>query len=537
MPGGFQKFWGNGYITEDHEKYIKDEYFEFVGSCKRMPRYKNKRGVDPQVKLFLDENKISIPPTWNLPVPNQDAAYKSLAKYGKGNPLMSPDTITKLNLAWVWMTRQFYPYMKDSSVLSVDEALSRLDMSTSSGCPFNELYTTKGELFEQDPEIVEWLEKDWDRLATDPKWTTIFSSSLKEELRTAEKISENSIRTFAAGAVDATVHGSRLFVDMNEKLYDSHLQSSSTVGMSPLKGNWDKLYRKLNVFKHGYALDESQYDSSLRAFLLWGCAKFRFQCLRESDQTPENLIRIKTYYRNLVNTLMLTPEGILLLKKLGNPSGSVNTVSDNTLILYWLLAFAWICSAPENYCTYSLFEEHTSKALLGDDNTWTVSDVAHVFYNGPSVIEIWKLVGITTTTDSLVSRPADELDFLSAHTVFLGGIAVPLYDRNKLMQSLFYAPQLHITPETTLQRVTNLLQIGWTDLPFRKFCNAIIDWLLRKYDATLKDDKRWIIAKAGIKTDDEYYSLFTGRKLVFQPQHLSGSVERSLKPDKLRLIP
>lgn len=533
LPGGSQKFWGNGYLSDDHCKYIKDEYFEFVGSCSRFPMYKNKRGIDPQVKIFIDQEKIELEPGWNLPVPNQDAAYKSLAKYGKSTPLMSSETVSQLNRAWVWMTRQFYPYMKNSRVVSLSESISRLDFSTSSGCPFNELYTTKGELFENDPDILQWLESDWEVLAVDPKWTTIFSSSLKEELRTAEKIAENSIRTFAAGAVDATVHGNRLFVDMNEKMYATHLLSASTVGMSPLKGNWNKLYHKLNVFPHGYALDESQYDSSLRAFLMWGCAKFRYQCLREEDKTPENLARIQTYYRNLVNTLMLTPEGILLLKKLGNPSGSVNTVTDNTLILYWLLAYAWIVNAPEEYNNYTDFEEHTSKCLLGDDNTWTVSETAHEFYNGISVIEVWKRVGITTTTDSLVSRPADELDFLSAHTVFLGDVAVPLYDRNKLMQSLFFAPQKHITPETTLQRVTNLLQIGWTDIPFRKFCNALIDWLLAEYDPVLKDDKRWIIAKAGIKTDDEYYTLFTGRRLVMQPQFIRKR-RKIITPDKLR---
>jgi hypothetical protein len=536
-PGGKSKFWGNGFITEDHEKYIKDEFFEFIGSCNRFPMYKNKRGIDPQVKIFIDQEHIEIKPDWNLPVPNQDAAYKSLGKYGKSTPLTNPEMVEKLNRAWSWMARQFSPYMQNARVVSLSEAVDRLDMSTSSGCPFNELYITKRELFENDSEIRVWLEKDWELLATDYGWTTIFSSSLKEELRTAEKIAENSIRTFAAGATDATVHGNRLFVDMNEKLYDSHLKSASTVGMSPLKGNWDQLYRKLNVFPNGYALDESQYDSSLRAFLMWGCAKFRYQCLCEEDQTSENLVRIQIYYRNLVNTMLLTPEGILIMKKLGNPSGSVNTVSDNTLILYWLLAYAWIETSPNDMNNYASFEEHTAKALLGDDNTWTVSDEAHKFYNAVSVIESWKPVGIITTTDSLVSRPADELDFLSAHTVFLGDIAVPLYDRNKLMQALFFAPQKRITPETTLQRVTNLMMIGWTDIPFRKFCRALINWLLSEYDHVLKDDPRWIIAKSGIKTDDDYYKLFTGRRLVMQPQYSqSGSVERSETPDKTRII-
>lgn len=514
MRGEVPLFHASGSLSIDHDKWISDDYFEMVGSVNRFPRYKNKRMVDPQVKMFLDEHGLEINPGWELPTPNQEAAYKSLAKYGKATVVMNKQDVAALNKAWHYMSDHFYPYMRDSEVITLDAAVKQADRSTSSGCPFNQEFSKKGDLFDNDPEIMSWLEGDWIALAEDPYWTTIFSSSLKEELRPDEKIAENSQRTFAAGATDATIHGTRLFWDMNNKMYDSHLRTSSAVGMSPLKGNWDKLYQKLNVFQNGYALDESQYDSSLRSFLMWGCARFRWQCLAEKDRTQANLNRIKTYYRNLVNTLLLTPEGILLLKKLGNPSGSVNTVTDNTLILYWILAYAWIKTAPEECRTFTDFELHTSKALLGDDNTWTVSDFAHTFYNGRSVIDAWKTLGITTTTDSLDARLPEDLDFLSAHTVFLNGKAVPLYDRNKLMKSLLYAPRAHLTPETTLTRVTCLLQIGWTDLPFRKFCRDVIDWLLEEYDDILKEDERWIIAKCQIKPDDFYYNLFTGSKLL-----------------------
>ena len=162
--------------------------------------------------------------------------------------------------------------------------------------------------------------------------------------------------------------------------------------------------------------------------MMWGCAMLRWKMLREVDKTPENLRRLKTYYRNLVNSLVVTAEGVLVFKLTGNPSGSVNTINDNTLILYTLLAYAWIrlCDSKPDY---KEFENNTAKILVGDDNTWTVSDWAHEFYNGRSVIAEWTQIGVTTTTDSLEPRPASELDFLSAHTIFYLGQAVPVYDR------------------------------------------------------------------------------------------------------------
>jgi len=493
--------------------------------------------MDPQLKSFVDEVGIEIPPEWGLPTPNAAASYKSLAKYGKSILPMSKDMVRDMNKAWDMTSRHFGLYMRNSRVLGYGEAKERMDMTTSSGAPFNQHYPTKQELFENDPDIDRWMAEDWERMADeDLMWTCLFTNSLKEELRTGEKMAENSIRTFLSGGVDAVVHGTRLFVDQNTKMNEAYLSSSSAVGMSPLKGQWDLLYRKLNVFKKGYALDESQYDSSLRAYMMWGCARFRWNCLREEDRTLENLRRVKVYYRNLVNTVVICPDGVLVMKKTGNPSGSVNTINDNTLILHTLLAYAWIRTAPSDFQCLAAFEAHTAKALVGDDNTWTVSDTAHEFYNARSVIEEWKKLGVTTTTDSLEPRRASELDFLSAHTIFYEGQAVPVYSRVKLMTSLLYAKRAHLTPAVTLERTAAMLTIGWTDIPFRKFCREVIAWLLRKYDPIMKDDPRWIMAKCQIQSDEQYLTLVLGRRpgVLLQPQgaNLSGVVRKINKPDK-----
>jgi hypothetical protein len=529
--GGGPTFGLTAWVCDEHTDKLADDYFPIVGQMQRNPRYTNKRIMDPQLKCFVDEQGIEIPPEWGLPTPNPSAAYDSLAKYAKSIPWMSKDQLRDMNTAWQWTTQHFGVYMHHARVVSYQEAKTHFDLSSSSGAPFNVLYPTKRELFEKDPEMDAWLKQDWKRMAEDPNWTCLFTNSLKEELRTAEKMKANSIRTFLAGGVDAVAHGTRLFVDMNEKMYASHLKSASAVGMSPYKGNWDILYQKLKTFKKGYALDESQYDSSLRAYMMWGCAQLRWSMLREEDRTVENFKRFQIYYRNLVNTVIICPDGVLIMKKTGNPSGSVNTITDNTLILYTLMAYAWIRNAPEQDKTYTAFEMNTAKALVGDDNTWTVSDESHEYYNARTVIDEWKTLGVTTTTDSLEPRHPKELDFLSAHTVFLQGTAVPIYDRTKLMTSLLYAPEKHITPATTLERLSGLLSIGWVDVQFRHFCYDAIDWLLTKYDEVLFEDPRWIMAKCQLKRDDDYCRLFTSRGYL-RPQSLSGARVKLIQPDK-----
>lgn len=520
------------FCSDLFDKYIDPNYFELICSLPKFPRYSNKRVLDPQIKCFVDETKITVPGDWGLPIPNMEASYKSLSKYAKPVPLMDEEMVHDMNQAWSYTERHFLHYMGNSDVIDLESAIGRMDMSTSTGVPFSRVYPTKNELFEKDTNIRNWLEEDWNLLAHDPEWTCLANNSLKEEMRTAEKLAENSIRTFTAMGLDATCHGTRLFVDQNEKLTAAHLKCSSCVGMSPYKGTWDRLYRKLSIFPHGYALDESQYDSSLRCYMMWGCAVLRWRFLKKIFQTKENLCRIKTYYRNLINTVILTPEGVLVMKKGGNPSGSVNTISDNTLILYTLMAYAWIRTGKtEGAGSYENFEMLTSKALVGDDNTWTVSDEAHGFYNAYTVIEQWKVIGITTTTDCMTSRKPAELDFLSSQFLPFKGMMLPIYSRSKLLSSLCYAPAKELDPAITLERSAAMLSVGWTDQDFRKFCRSLIDWLLEKYDETLNDNPRWISAKAQLKSDAAYEVLFTGRKLLTM-QSCMETQERLIKPYK-----
>ena len=68
----------------------------------------------------------------------------------------------------------------------------------------------------------------------------------------------------------------------------------------------------------------------MRTFLFEAICDFRIKCLRVRDRTPDNINRIRQYYRNIVNSVIITADGIIVQKHLGNPSGSVNTISDNT---------------------------------------------------------------------------------------------------------------------------------------------------------------------------------------------------------------
>jgi hypothetical protein len=515
-------------------KWLPEDYFVPIFSVRRYTRYTNKRSKDLFVKLFLDQEGIEEPPEWGLPHPNQDAAYKSLSKYSKDVLPMTDEEVMDYNLAWEWTEKAYYPYMGNSRIVSLEEAKADLDLNTSCGYPFNIFYKSKKELFAGDDQFMEFMKFDWDVSMLRPDYWFLWVNSLKEEIRPEEKTRENKIRTFTSSALDGTLQGKRLFDDMNRKMNDSHLKTASAIGMSPYSGNWHRLVQKLSVFPNGYALDESEYDSSLRAFMMWGCARLRWRMYREEDQTPENLLRLKNYYRNLVNSLIISPEGVVVMKLGGNPSGSVNTINDNTLILDTLMAYAWIRSQRKIGRNSDITEFHlnTARALVGDDNTWSVSDYAHPFYNARSVIETWKTLGITTTTDSLDARHPRDLDFLSAKSLNYHGLYIPIYDRKKLLTSLLYSNTGKQTPAFTLLRAGAMLQVGWSDVQFRRFSRELIQWLLETYDDVLCEDKDWIQAKTCIHTDPFLERLFCGERLYAQCCDVR-SIGKTSQPDKM----
>lgn len=514
-------FYDRADISEMHDKYLPETYFPIVAGVCKFPVYRNKRCVDPFVKMYIDENNIEECADWGLPVPNEEAAYKSLSKYAKDILSMDEKQVRRMNRAWAWTEEHFSPYMKDSRIMEVEEVVEGLDKNTSSGVPFNRLYQSKRELF-QDSEIIDWLKRDWEELGReDFEWYAPWTNSLKEEIRPSEKTRLNKIRTFTASPTDLTVHGNRLFQDMNEKMNAAHVVTSSTVGFTPMKGGWSRLVKKLRKFSKGYALDESEYDSSLRTFLMWGCAQFRWKMLRREDQTPQNLRRLRQIYKNIVHSLIVSPEGVLILKLGGNPSGSPNTINDNTLILYTLLCYAWLECLEDNTSHASMCA-HTAFCLTGDDNTWSVSDEAHPYFNGKSVIEVWKTLGVTTTSDTLEPRDPIDLDYLSARTVYQNGIPVPMYDHDKLMTSLLYSNRFKISPAFALTRLGGILTVGWTNLRFRRFAREYEKWLKDKFDKTLFNDEDWILAKTTCLSDSALELLWLGQNMKLWTQALDG---------------
>jgi len=174
----------------------------------------------------------------------------------------------------------------------------------------------------------------------------------------------------------------------------------SFVGCTKFLGEWDALYRRLGRYgkprseeflRNAFELDESAFDCSLFRRAMYGQRDIRWSMLDPLERTPENWSRFSALYDDVVETVICLETGEIVRKSTGNPSGCSNTVVDNTMILFRLLAYAWIllARAEGRPTTYLDFKQEVEAALNGDDNTFTVSDEVVGWFNATSVSKIW----------------------------------------------------------------------------------------------------------------------------------------------------
>ena len=361
-----------------------------------------KRQADADFVLFeIDRNKSLV----SLPFLNSDIsgkhAYTAFSKYDHPEPELSEQQLASVNLAASWMTCEFGPQIGLTEVMSEADVIASTDGSRSPGFPWNNLYPTCNEFYvgahSDEPA------KLWDRAAAG-RQMVIWNSFLKEELRAEHKVLSGDTRQINGCPVDFKVCMNRYCLDFNNKFYNAQLKTPSAVGMDVFHGGWDALYRKLSVHPTGYCADVQRWDSHFPRVLFERIKRFRWECLAPNCQ--EDVVahykRFDNLYENIIESATVMPWGEVVQTKLGNPSGSPNTVVDNTLGLYMLFCYSYIekCKESGVHPAKAEFDEHVCAVLYGDDNTFSVSEDPPVPFGVSDVVRFADDLGYLVTTDT-----------------------------------------------------------------------------------------------------------------------------------------
>jgi hypothetical protein len=462
------------------DKYFVSGNVDWLGTVHRYTNQRNSEVFNSSYERYCREKNIILPTRYRSVMPSLAASFKSAAKYDK----LQPNLLPAWSLAGDWTARHFYPVMGGSAVQTSDYVLGEMDMKTSCGFPWSLHHHNKKD-FLADPQARAVIDDFWDKLSEAgntivPIWTC----SQKIELRDIEKLRLLKHRTFTAAAIEHSVATNRLCLDMNNRFYGGTSQTWSFVGATKFLQGWDRLYRRLAKHPNAFELDESEYDASLFAAAMFGQRDLRWSFLREEDRSPENKRRMWAVYDSIVHSVVVLENGELVQKHTGNPSGSSNTIVDNTMILFRLFAYAWLVLAEREGLepSYLDFMNEVEAALNGDDNTFTTSDKVVSWFNPSTIAPVWSAIGVTTNTPCETPRELSACTFLSQGFVYDQRLRcwMPVPETEKVLSSL-YAGSCVDDVRWHLLRACALRLDSYYNVECRKTLSGYIEFLNREY--------------------------------------------------------
>jgi len=249
--------------------------------------------------------------------------------------------------AYKVMSQFLHPYCDNSSVLSIEEAFDRMNLTKSAGRPWSGIVhdengkCTKRGLFNDFPRLLSdnWISKFNTRF--------MFSGYTKEELLLAEKtfyIDPNGMpvipgtRLFFASDPVQVHQDMMLCGDANKKLYECCWPSTPhALGWSKFHGNSEQLFAALP--ERCIIADVSNKDATTTKSSMYWCAQFTYDCLKLSERTDHVLHKLCGSISATIYSLVMLPTGDVVSLTRGNCSGQLNTSRDNTLNLFQVLIY------------------------------------------------------------------------------------------------------------------------------------------------------------------------------------------------------
>lgn len=402
-------------------------------------------------------------------------------------------------------------FIGQSKIMTFEEAVDlHMELSKSPGYPWNTLAQTKREIIEKYREIChEIIQRIGDGEDIDVYWQT----SPKVEILSREKIEvKGKQRTFMCCDIIAYIVGLMLYGHQNESLLRMATSNDwGAVGISPFHGGWNTLAQQLtrgDPERPIIAFDIAQMEASITPKwfeIMYGIRNPYLEYQPEDEKRVKNLTM--WYFKQLVYSLVLDPNGILGIMIGVNPSGQLNTLMDNT-IGCMLLAFYCLARQVKTLSDLLLLIEATYGKVMGDD---TIVQLNSYTANIPKYS---KEVGFTMTIEN--QGTIKDVTFLNFGFVYVEEMGMYIFRPNfdKLMASILY----YFKSKSWRLTLAKLYSIRILFYPYKQYLNYVdkfIAYVLNKHDATLRGEKNMDekityaqLANLSMSTDDIRFLIY-----------------------------
>jgi len=344
-----------------------------------------------------------------------------------------------------------------------EEIVSKIDLDKSSGVPWGPvlgLKKKKDVLLSEHSRYMFYTPEQmgpaiW-RVVPKTEWYPLF------------KLMENKVRTFIIPPMHLVWHTEFFFLSQNEAMKRSFW---SAYGFNPYQGGTNALAQSL--LKDGNIIlsyDVKSYDR-VHA-LMQQIYDFRASFYMDHEEYDDLLDWV---IQNIVETLILLPNGDVLKKLLGNNSGGVGTTQDN--ILGHIIALAYTLAHIYGK-DFDLIRKVIAN-IFGDDNIMSIplpksNDWESLFRQGFRDFN-WEL------DPFIISNDLTEHTFLGFTFKKWKGLWVPQYPADRLATSFCYTIESNMSIQAQFTKMYSLLVMSAThDHLFGKMQQAFA-YLIGKY--------------------------------------------------------
>lgn len=385
-----------------------------------------------------------------------------------------------------------------------EEIFDSIDSSRSAGFPWNTMgYYDKKTLF-QEKHWTDFMQLDPSLI---PKVKVYWTVSGKVEPKLKEDIVQNKIRLFQVAPTHYLYYQHKFGLRSSQKL---KMFEWSAYGFNPYNGGYNTLAHKLLTKPIRFCYDISGWDKFLPIM------NDLYQSIRLMLGLPPELGDLWEWVReNVCEAKLLLPDGTIVEKNYGNPSGSGTTTRDNILchiiITFYNLLEAHLEETGFEANPTLLFEQVIN--LYGDDNVASVDyefrlmadyDWMNAQFNKFGM----KLKFLNTTQDADLSN----LSFLGAHFHLEHGIYYPKYDETRLAFSMINAEQKIGLSQYT-SRVFSLYLMSYKSKHFPLFqaCYNALRASIQKQEYLTNDPSVKAFCLTSIQ-DREIEGFYSGRE-------------------------
>lgn len=463
-----------------------DDSIDLVGRVKKTSRYRKKQRIDFEFQAILDKYAIGVQ-EYGFALGNLQTSFNSINKYKTKNFKYKEEPFLKAKA----MLRQSYSVVSSSRL--VMDFSDWVRSSSSPGYPYTNLYRTKKEAMADDRVMLFCTNKVY---SAEPP-CGLWSIACKMEPKKFAKILTNNTRTIVSAPLDVMFEAHFLFSEMNSNIHHAGkcFKIPSTVATSHFYLGWHDLYSRLyrdgrNAF--GLAIDYTEYDGSCSIDEFQAVKEVRFSNYVPILQTPEIWQRLSNYYDEIVHTCIVMETGDVVRKHIGNPSGQLNTLTDNGLINELRWYYLWNVISPLEKQNLESFREHCELLVCGDDSIITVDFEARQWFQPHLIKEVSVEMGWFFKFESPDYMPLHTLSYCSKSFMWYFGyvISVPNNPEKQLASILYGTTRVFGSDDDfhreVLSRLLGIRMESYFLIGFRTIIEEYVNFLFNKYDVQLR---------------------------------------------------